>query len=164
VTTVEADGSGKSLRVMLIDTRPERRELVRHLVASTGLAAAEIAEAANVAEAEALLDRGDRDVVLVEIQMPVSLGLETIAALRSRSSSLRIMVCSFHCDPATKALALAQGADAYLDKPVSSVFLKAVLRELFPDASSGSVASPGPGPRSLEPSVTRPARRPGKPN
>ena len=164
MTTVEAGESGKALRVMLVDSRPERRELVRHLVASTGLAAAEIAEAANAAEAIALLDRGDRDVIVVEIQMPVSLGLETIAALRSRSSGLRIMVCSFHRDPATKALALAQGADAYLDKPVSSVLLKAVLREFFPEPPSGSVASPEPAPPSHEPAVTGPARRPRKRN
>ena len=164
MTTVEARESGKALRVMLVDSRPERRELVRHLVASTGLAAAEIAEAANAAEAIALLDRGDRDVIVVEIQMPVSLGLETIAALRSRSSGLRIMVCSFHRDPTTKALALAQGADAYLDKPVSSVLLKAVLREFFPEPPSGSVASPEPAPPSHEPSVTRPAGRPRKRN
>ncbi|MGH2652477.1 MAG: response regulator [Actinomycetota bacterium] len=127
MTTIEASESGDTLRVVLIDTRPERRELVRHLVASTGLADTDIAEAANTAEAVALLDREDRDVVVVEIQMPVSQGLETVAALRSRSSKLRIVVCSFTCDPATKALALANGADAYLDKPVSSVSLKDLL-------------------------------------
>src|ERR687892_517651 len=104
---LEATESDNGLRVMLIDTRPERRELVRHLVASTGLAAAQIAESANVAEAIGLLDGGERDVVIMEIQMPVSQGLETIAALRSRSSRLRIVVCSFHRDPATRALALA---------------------------------------------------------
>jgi CheY-like chemotaxis protein len=126
---IEARESGDALRVVLIDTRPERRELVRHLVASTGMAATDIAEAGNVAEAVALLDREDRDVVVVEIQMPVSLGLEAVAALRSRSPGLRIVVCSFACDPATKALALANGADAYLDKPVSAFSLKGVLLE-----------------------------------
>ncbi|MGH8973370.1 MAG: response regulator [Acidimicrobiia bacterium] len=126
---IEAREGGDLLRVVVIDTRPERRLLVRHLVASTGVAATDIAEAANVEEAVELLDREDRDVVVVEIQMPVSLGLETVAALRNRSSGLRIVVCSFTCDAATKALALANGADAYLDKPVSAFSLKGLLLE-----------------------------------
>jgi CheY-like chemotaxis protein len=136
VTTVEAGESANGLRVVVVDSRPERRELVRHLVASTGLAATDIVEASNAAEAVGLLDGGDRDVVVVEIQMPVSEGLETIAALRSRSSELRIVVCSFHGAPSTKALALAQGADAYLDKPVSLASLKDLLQDFLSGAGT----------------------------
>lgn len=145
MTDVTAGEGVKALRLMLVDTRPERRELVRHLVASTGLAAADIGEAADAAEAMRLLDQEDRDAIVVEIQMPVSLGLETIAALRSHSAGVRIVVCSFHRDPATKELAFTVGADAYLDKPVSSVSLKALLQDLTsqptPSSATGS-ASP----------------------
>jgi DNA-binding NarL/FixJ family response regulator len=73
-------------------------------------------------------------VAVVEIQMPVNQGLEAIAALRRRSPALRIVVCSFHGDPATKELALGGGADVYLDKSVSSESLKDVLRQFFPEA------------------------------
>jgi CheY-like chemotaxis protein len=138
VTAVEADGCTQAFRVLLIDNRPERRELMRHLVAGTGLAAPDVAEAATAAEAMAMLARGDHDVdvVVVEIQLPVALGLEMIAALRSHSPALRIVVCSFHGDEATKAQAAAQGADAYLDKPVSSLSLQAVLRGFAADSPS----------------------------
>jgi len=136
VTTVEAGGCAPAFRVLLVDNRPERRELMRHLVAGTGLAGPDVAEAADAAEATALLDRDDRDVAVVEIQLPVSLGLETIGALRSRGRGLRIVVCSFHGDEATKALAVAQGADAYLDKPVSSLSLQAVLRGFASESRS----------------------------
>ena len=114
---------------MLVDARPERRELIRHLIEGTGLAGLDVGEAGSGAEAVELLDRSDRDVAVVEIQMPVSEGLEAIAALRRRSSDLRIVVCSFHGDAATKELALGGGADVYLDKPVSSESLKGVLRQ-----------------------------------
>jgi CheY-like chemotaxis protein len=134
VSTVEHDEDAHLLQAVVIDARPERRQLVRHLVASTGLVAMEIGEAADAAEAVELLRLQDRDVAVVEIQMPVSHGLETIAALRSLSSGLRIVVCSFHVDPSVKEQALAEGADAYLDKPVSAFSLKTLLREYFPDA------------------------------
>jgi CheY-like chemotaxis protein len=133
VSTLEHDEDGDLLRVVVIDARPERRQLVRHLVASTGLAATDIGEAADAAEAVELLHGRDRDVAVVEIQMPVSQGLETIAALRNHASGLRIVVCSFQADPAVKERALAHGADAYLDKPVSAFSLKTLLRGFFPE-------------------------------
>lgn len=142
MTTIEAAGGGPALRILIIDNRPDRREVMRHLVAATGAAAPDIAEAATAAEAMALLDAGGCDVVVVEIQLPVAVGLETIAALRSHWPDSRIVVCSFHREEATKARARAQGADAYLDKPVSSGALQDVLRgfatELRPERLSGT--------------------------
>jgi CheY-like chemotaxis protein len=151
VNTVDVTEAAQPLRVMLVDARPERRELIRHLVEGTGLAGLEVGEAGSGAEAVELLDRAHRDVAVVEIQMPVRQGLETIAALRRRSADLRIVVCSFHGDPATKELALGGGADVYLDKPVSSESLKGVFRRFFPEArtvpSGASPASPEPNPQ-----------------
>jgi len=132
VSTFESTETTKPLRVILVDARPERRELIRHLVEGTGLAALDVGEAGSGAEAVELLDRAARDVAVVEIQMPVHEGLETVAALRRRSSDLRIVVCSFHRDPETKQRALGGGADVYLDKPVSSESLKGVFRQFFP--------------------------------
>lgn len=72
-----------------------------------------IAEADNKAGAIELLDHDDADVVVLDIQMPVEKGLNTIAGRRGRSPRLRIVVCSFHQEAATKERALAHGADAY---------------------------------------------------
>ena len=104
VSTSGSTETAPLVRVMLVDARPERRELIRHLVQGTGLAGLDVEEAGSGAEAVELLDRVDRDVAVVEIQMPVNQGLETIAALRHRAPDLRIVVCSFHADPATKEL------------------------------------------------------------
>jgi len=142
VTTVEAGGCAQPFRVLLIDNRPERRELMRHLVAATGLVAPDVAEAATLDEATAILDRDVREVVVLEIQLPVTHGIEIVAALRSRRPGLRIVVCSFHHDDATTARALAEGADAYLDKPVSPVSLQAVLRTFASESPSVPGAAP----------------------
>jgi len=118
---------------VLVDARAERRRLVRQVLEGPGLMATVIGEADSQPAALALLDSHDADLVILEIQMPVQEGLETIAALRDRFSRLRIVVCSFHRDITTKARALDQGADAYLDKPVSADDLKAALGRLFAD-------------------------------
>lgn len=124
VKQVDRDGP----RVVVVDSRPERRQMVRHLVESAG-GAPDVREASSPAEAVDLIDRDGRDVAVVEIQMPVDQGMETITALRGWSSGLRIVVCSFRHDEAIKEQALARGADAYLDKPVSSLTFKTLLAQ-----------------------------------
>jgi CheY-like chemotaxis protein len=159
IPMAETAVDGNALRMIVIDIRPERRQLLRNLVESTGLAGPDIVEVATTAEAVELLEAEDRDVVFVEIQ-PVSQGLETIEVLRNLSSGLRIVVCSFHGDTDTKERALARGADAYLDKPVSSFSLTRLLRGFFPEPSATPEAPPQDDPRPPPvPVALGPARR-----
>jgi DNA-binding NarL/FixJ family response regulator len=69
--------------------------------------------------------------VVLEIQMPLEQGLDTITALRLVSPQPRIVVCSFHRDAATIQGALDRGADAYLTKPVNSADFKPFLAAKF---------------------------------
>ncbi|MGH8991084.1 MAG: response regulator [Acidimicrobiia bacterium] len=148
----EHAGGTSGLRVVVVDSRTERRHLFRNLVESTGLVGPDIAEAVGATEAVEFFEAEDCDVAFVEIQ-PVAEGLETIAVLRQVSSGLRIVVCSFHRDAATKEQALARGADVYLDKPVSSYALTNVLLGFFPDASTTPEASPEDPSQPVEPQV-----------
>ena len=104
-------------RIVLIDPRPERRAITCLLVERCA-ALTVVGQAAGLDEAEAQVRAELADAALVEIQMPVALGLVTIAALRQRFAELRIVVCSFHDDPATREAARAHGADGYLGKPL----------------------------------------------
>ena len=82
-----------------------------------------------------VVDRLKANAAVVEIQLPISQGLDTISTLRDDFQALRIIVCSFHHDPATKRAALARGADAYLVKPLSPRDLHQLLRSASPDRS-----------------------------
>ena len=77
--------------------------------------------------------RLNANVVVLEIQLPVTQGLDTISALRDDFPDLRIVVCSFHQDASTKRSAMERGVDAYLVKPLSSRDLRQVLRSAPPD-------------------------------
>ena len=74
------------------------------------------------------VDRLRADAVVLEIQLPVSQGLDTISALRDDFPGLAIVVCSFHADTTSRRAALDRGADAYMAKPLSLPELRAVLR------------------------------------
>lgn len=119
-------------RVLLVDERSERREVMRVVVETGDSAGTVVAQADSAAAAVAAADRYDPDVVVLEIQMPVAVGLATIAALRAAHPSLVIVVCTFHADPSTRRQALVAGANAYLNKPVSARELHAACRTCTP--------------------------------
>jgi CheY-like chemotaxis protein len=127
VALEDRSGRKNGARVVLLDARPERRSLIRRILLDTGLPLADIAEVDDGAAALRVLAGRGADLVVLDIQLPVREGLAAIAALRDRSPQLRIVVCSFHADAATKELAFAAGADAYLDKPVGNVELRGAI-------------------------------------
>ncbi len=105
-------------RVVLIDSRPDRRAVMNFLVGRCpSLTVVGLAD--SLEEAETQIREAQADVALLEIQMPVPEGLATIGALRQAFPDLRIIVCSFHLDAATRDEAQVRGANGYLIKPVS---------------------------------------------
>ena len=121
-------------RVLLLDGRPERRMIMRIVVETGDRGAKVVAEAFTAEEAVAAVGRYEVDAAVVEIQLPVAVGLAAIAELRAAHPSLLIVVCSFLGDLSTQLQAAMAGADAYLTKPVSARELHAVLRTAAPSA------------------------------
>ena len=119
-------------RVVLIDSRQERRAITSGLVERCALLHV-VGLTGTLSEAESQIRGAQADVAIVEIQLPVTQGLATISALRERFPELRIVVCSFHDDAATREAARTHGADGYLTKPVH-------VDELL-----GAVLGPAPG-------------------
>ncbi len=115
-----ADLGPVKARVVLVDTRPDRRAVMRQVFEHSGVAAAVVAEADSQSDAVTLVETHAADVAVIELPQPAKVGLETVAALRRRFADLAIVVISFNTDAAVKAEALAAGANAYLVKPVSA--------------------------------------------
>jgi CheY-like chemotaxis protein len=107
-------------RVVLIDSRSERRAVMRRVVEQALGVDTVVAQVGSEAEAVAAVERRLADAAVVEIQMPVADGLSVIAALRAVRPSLLIVVCTFHADRHTKEQAAEAGADSYLVKPFSA--------------------------------------------
>jgi DNA-binding NarL/FixJ family response regulator len=120
------------VRVVAVDSRSERRQVIRRLLEHS-FDPAEIAEADSRQSAIELVDRCHPALVVVEIQMPLEEGLETITALCLLSPRPRIVVCSFHRDAATIRAALDRGADAYVTKPAGSAELRAACGVPLPE-------------------------------
>jgi DNA-binding NarL/FixJ family response regulator len=128
-------------RIVLIDPRPERRAITSMFVERSA-ALTVVGLAAGFADAEALIRAEHADAAVVEIQMPVAEGLAAIAAVRNAFPGLRIVVCSFRDDVATRDAARALGADGYLIKPLEVSALVDLVASSAP-FGAGSRASAG---------------------
>ena len=116
----EQESGPTGARVVLVDARPDRRAVMRQVFEHSGVAASVVAEADSQTDAVALVAEHAADVAVIELPQPVADGLATVAALRKGFPDLAVVVISFNTDPAVKAQVLAEGADAYLCKPVSA--------------------------------------------
>ncbi len=118
----------RGMRVVVVDNRHERRQLMGHVIALGGDDVVVVGYADDEVGALEAVRGLAADAVVIEIQLPVERGLAIVAALRHEYPDLPIVVCSFHADPATRAEATALGADGYLVKPISP---RDVYRELL---------------------------------
>jgi len=70
------------------------------------------------------------DVVIMDVNLPDSTGVEYIAALSEKLPQSQILIVTVYQDPETTFQALAAGAHGYLVKPVMPDRLLAAIREV----------------------------------
>ncbi len=121
---------GRRLRVLAADDNPTNREVLARILERAGHAATLVADGEKVMEA---LDAGEYDIVLLDRNMPVMGGLETLQAIRLTTGGrgrLPAIVFSADVTPEARRECLEAGADAFLSKPVEALRLLEELRRL----------------------------------
>ncbi len=111
--------------VLVADDEPAIRRLLRTSLPTQGW---RVVEAASGAEALALTARGGVDVLLLDLGLPDTDGLDVIRLLRGGGNALPIVVLSARDDERGKVAALELGADDYVTKPFGMAELVARLR------------------------------------
>ena len=111
--------------VLVADDEPAIRRLLRTSLPTQGW---RVIEAASGAEALAAVARGGADVLLLDLGLPDTDGLDVIRTLRGAGSALPIVVLSARDDERGKVAALELGADDYVTKPFGMAELVARLR------------------------------------
>ena len=101
--------------ILLIDDHPMLRNGVKQLI-SLDSQLKVIAEAGNGEQGLALAEQLDPDLILLDLNMPGTNGLETLDLLRRIDLSGRIVVFTVSNDEEDVVSALKRGADGYLQK------------------------------------------------
>lgn len=73
-------------------------------------------------------ERGVFSCVITDVMMPGIGGLELLRRLRSRDAAIPVIVITSDADPAIRSQAFAEGAHAFLTKPIADNVLLRHLR------------------------------------
>lgn len=115
------------IRVLIVDDHALFREGIRQVLTSTkGFEV--VGEAARGSEAMDQIRVHTPDVVLLDISLPGTSGLEVAAAIRDRPSPPRVLMLSVHDHPEYVVQSLRAGANGYLRKDTSPSELRAAVQ------------------------------------
>lgn len=98
-----------------------------------------VGEAANGQEALAIIERARPDVVLLDINMPVLDGLQTLAALRKRDPAQKVLMLTISQNDDDLIGAIVAGANGYVLKNTEPETLKNTILQVY---AGNSVLSP----------------------
>ena len=138
VTPAAAVGAG--LRILLAEDNVAAQLVVKKTLGKSGYA---VQVAGDGREALQMLEAGEFDLVLMDLEMPQMNGLEATRVIREREAEsgqhIPILVMTAYATKEDQEKCLEVGADGYLAKPVRPEKLRAALAcFLFPDRDVGA--------------------------
>lgn len=119
-------------RLLLVDDHSLIRAGVRALVADIA-GYTVVGEADDGGQLNALVEQLQPDIVLLDISMRSTSGLDALTHLRSSGHPCKVLILSMHTDPELIMRALECGAHGYLLKDTSAVELEQALSALRGD-------------------------------
>ncbi|MCF7965592.1 MAG: response regulator transcription factor [Methylobacter tundripaludum] len=118
------------ISILLVDDHAIVREGYRSLLAKQpGLQV--VAEAGDGAQAYRLFKEFQPDLVITDISLPGSSGLELIARIRQRRADAKILVFSMHQNPGFAGQAMRAGALGYVTKSSQPEELLRAIHEVY---------------------------------
>jgi signal transduction histidine kinase len=117
------------IKVLAVEDDPLYADLIRHLLRRDRVASYELRWAKSLAEALAVVDSEVIDVVLADLHLPDSAGMDTVSRLLERGGDIPVVVLTGVDDDQVGTEAVRRGAQDYLVKQeVRGGILGRVLR------------------------------------
>jgi two-component system chemotaxis response regulator CheY len=109
----------KDMCVLIVDDSSVMRKIVERSLRQAGISIAQVTEAANGAEALAVINQGKVDLILCDINMPVMDGLEFVKQLSGMENGRGVPVVMITTEGSEGHVvqALSAGARGYIRKP-----------------------------------------------
>jgi CheY-like chemotaxis protein len=130
-------------RILIIDDEPNVRMVFRTALESAGH---EVAEAAEGATALSLVRKESFDLILLDLKMPVTDGIETLKRLRETGDQTPVVVVTAHGGISEAVTAVKLGAVDFLPKPVSPTSLREVVASACTSVMVSQASAPSHSP------------------
>ncbi len=106
----------KPMHILLIEDSPWDRRLIGDMLTEVKDEAFVLSVAGDLAEGKRLLALGNLDLILLDLILPDSEGLNTLESVLEAAPSVPIVICSAISDKGTALRAVSEGAQDYLIK------------------------------------------------
>lgn len=144
-------------RVLVTDDTPANRKLVGLVLEKAGLT---VDEAENGQQATEMVPRGNYDLVLMDMQMPVMDGFTATTELRRAGVNIPIVALTANVISSAREKCEQAGCSGFLTKPIDIDQLLAALAELLPTGEQPAAAlSESPDTADTPPKQETPADR-----
>ncbi len=104
------------MKILAVEDNPADREMLRELLPDRQVPLFRLENAGSLAAADEILRRGETDLVLLDLGLPDSQGIDTLRTVRKQFPALPVVVLTGFEDEETGMLALREGAQDYLVK------------------------------------------------
>ena len=122
--------------VLVVDDEADLRAMLQRYLGEQGFAVRAVGDAQQM---QRLLQRERFDVLLLDLTLPGTDGLQVCRDLRAAGEALPILMLTARGDPVDRIVGLEMGADDYLAKPFNPrellARLRALLRRYGPNAA-----------------------------
>jgi len=153
--------STDAIRVLVVDDHQTFAELLAGALASSGMAS--VGTARTAAEAVAMVQDLEPDIVVMDIEMPHQDGLAATRRIREVSPNTIVAVVTAHRDPEWVVRAAQAGASAFIPKDGSLTEMIEVLSRVQPGQmlvapstfAGGPTSGPPAGGAKQRPTLTR---------
>jgi two-component system, cell cycle response regulator DivK len=121
-------GANMSKRILVVEDQPDRRQIIRDMLAPTDY---EITEAENGEEALAAITKQRPDLILMDVQMPIMDGYTATRRIKGDAAlrSIPIIAVTSYALSDEEKRARAAGCDDYVPKPFSPRQLLGKIRQ-----------------------------------
>ena len=116
------------MKILVVDDHAVVREGIRRLLAT--ISGAEIHEAATAQDALALSRSISPDVIVLDINLDGSSGLELLRRLKADNVASRIVMFTMHSEPSYAMRALKAGAAGYVSKSAEAGELVTAVKKI----------------------------------
>jgi DNA-binding response OmpR family regulator len=146
--TMEMEMKSDKVRILIIDDEPNVRLVFRTSLETAGCYTVD--EVDDGATALARLRKSPVDLVLLDLRMPGSGGMETLRRLRAAGDDVPVLIVTAHGSIPDAVAAMKLGAIDFLTKPIKPETLRSVVADVVRRRSgpgSGPEPVPAPGRR-----------------
>jgi DNA-binding NarL/FixJ family response regulator len=126
---IKTDLSSKTIKILIADDHAVVREGLKQILTDTpGMNIA--GEAANAQEVLRKVRSGDWDVLILDLSMPGSSGLETLKEVKREQPKLPVLVLSIHSEDQYAERVLRAGGSGYMTKDCAVDELISAIRKV----------------------------------